>query len=203
MASGNAVNHGRYDLVIACKAPEPIVTYLQGRLGALDLDVARLGGGNGGSRTLLCITASAVILEPLAEQQQLEKPLQPNAQRVTCSGDRTAAHGLSQTDRGPSLLAAAVPLRRLGARQTIREGCSRARTAPRSRATWAWLSSRRLNATRSSTASSRCACWRTTPGRRPWRLRGAAERCLQRSTCRRPRRSGWPTRPRSGWASRC
>jgi hypothetical protein len=79
-----AVTAQRYDVIFALKrTPEPLINYLVSRLAALELDVVRLSGGEGKSTdttTFLCVTVTGSVLEPLAEQFQLQKMLNSAAE---------------------------------------------------------------------------------------------------------------------------
>lgn len=79
-----AVTAQRYDVIFALKrTPEPLINYLVSRLAALELDVVRLSGGAGKSTdttTFLCVTVTGSVLEPLAEQFQLQKTLNSAAE---------------------------------------------------------------------------------------------------------------------------
>lgn len=82
--AGSRLASGSYDLILAVTGPEPIVVYLQKQLASLMLEVVRLDVSEEvqHQKAFLCVTAMSTVLEPLAEQYQLEKPLKPDAERL-------------------------------------------------------------------------------------------------------------------------
>ena len=70
------------DVVLALDAPEPIIRYCESRLLALECEVTRVDPSEDKkAATILSVRAPTASLEPVAEALQLEKPLQPAADR--------------------------------------------------------------------------------------------------------------------------